>query len=151
MREAMATRHRRTTGFGSWRPMMSLRVIGCERLSITHATSTSPVWVATSLHRSSLIRAPWASTCPDGGKCGLSTVRMPRGMLTARHPPPYAWPRGAVGGTWWNRRNPSTSELIARARREQEFSYEVEVVEGEVCAASVVDPSQSITAAVYQP
>ena len=57
--------------------------------------------------------------------------------------------QGAVGGTWWNRHNPGTSELPARARREQEFGYEVEVVEGEVNAASVVDPSQSIAAAVY--
>ena len=46
-------------------------------------------------------------------------------------------------------RNPGTSDLPARARREQEFGYEVEVVEGEVNAASVVDPSQSIAAAVY--
>lgn len=46
-------------------------------------------------------------------------------------------------------RNPGTGELPARARREQEFGYEVEVVEGEVNAASVVDPSQSIAAAVH--
>jgi hypothetical protein len=129
--------------------MTLLRVIGRERLLIIHATSASPVWVAISFHRSSLIRAPWPSTCPDGGKFGLSTVRMSRGTLTVRHLSPWARLREPLGEPGGIGRNPGTGELPGRARREQEFGYEVEVVEGEVNAASVVDPSQSIAAAVY--
>ena len=37
--------------------------------------------------------------------------------------------------------------LASLARGEQELGYEVEVIEGEVTAASVVDPSQRIAAA----
>jgi hypothetical protein len=82
----------------------------------------------------------------------VSTTRgeaQSRGTLTVRHLSPWARLReplvvpGGIG------RNPGTSDLPARARRQQEFGYEVEVVEGEVNAASVVDPSQSIAAAVY--
>jgi hypothetical protein len=77
---------------------MSLRVIGCERLSITHATYTSPVWVATSLHRSALIRAPWASTCPDGGKCGLAR----KDVEGNAHGSPSSALCIAPGGCWWH-------------------------------------------------
>jgi hypothetical protein len=37
--------------------------------------------------------------------------------------------------------------LASLARGEQELGYEVEVIEGEVTAASVVDPPQRIAAA----
>ena len=41
--------------------------------------------------------------------------------------------------------------LTLRARGEQEFGHEVEIVKGEVGTASVVDPPQRLAAAIYQP
>lgn len=41
--------------------------------------------------------------------------------------------------------------LASLARGEQELGYEVEVIEGELTAASVVDPLQRIAAAGDQP
>jgi hypothetical protein len=42
-------------------------------------------------------------------------------------------------------------ELTSRTRCEQELGHEVEIVEGEVRAARVVNPLQRLAAAIYQP
>jgi hypothetical protein len=45
----------------------------------------------------------------------------------------------------------TSAGLTTLAGREQELGYEVEVVEGEVVSAGVVDPAQGIATALYQP